>query len=177
MLDIYFIHSYFPITFLTWLLFCCLPWLGQPLEHMQTSKKRWIGNGGFLSFNSSDKKSHVTNNFIPHGPDNMVLFVFWMPLLHSIVILFSRMHFLFQYLKIYLKFPPKSSACFFWVIFAIGMGTYMVILGCVCMLSHVRLFATKWPIAHQALLSMGFSRQEYWRGLPFFLLQGIFLHW
>ena len=38
-----------------------------------------------------------------------------------------------------------------------------------CMLSHfshVRLFATPQTIAHQALLSMEFSRQEYWSGLP-----------
>ena len=28
-------------------------------------------------------------------------------------------------------------------------------------------FATPWTVAHQALLSMGFSRQEYWSGLPF----------
>ena len=34
-------------------------------------------------------------------------------------------------------------------------------------LSHVRLFATPWSVAHQAPLSMGFSRQEYWSGLPF----------
>ena len=34
-------------------------------------------------------------------------------------------------------------------------------------LSHVQLFATPWTIALQAPLSMGFSRQEYWRGLPF----------
>ena len=27
--------------------------------------------------------------------------------------------------------------------------------------------ATPWTIAHQAPLSMGFSRQEYWSGLPF----------
>ena len=33
--------------------------------------------------------------------------------------------------------------------------------------SHVRLFATPWTVAHQAPLSMGFSRQEYWSGLPF----------
>ena len=33
-------------------------------------------------------------------------------------------------------------------------------------LSHVRLFATPWTIALQAPLSMGFSRQEYWSGLP-----------
>ena len=34
-------------------------------------------------------------------------------------------------------------------------------------LSHVRLFATPWTIAHQAPPSMGFSRQECWSGLPF----------
>ena len=37
------------------------------------------------------------------------------------------------------------------------------------MLSHfscVQLFATIWTVAHQAPLSMGFSRQEYWSALP-----------
>ena len=33
--------------------------------------------------------------------------------------------------------------------------------------SHVQLFATPWTVACQAPLSMGFSRQEYWSGLPF----------
>ena len=35
------------------------------------------------------------------------------------------------------------------------------------MLSSVQLFATPWTVAHQAPLSLGFSRQEYWSGLPF----------
>ena len=34
-------------------------------------------------------------------------------------------------------------------------------------LSGVWLFATPWTVAHGAPLSMGFSRQEYWSGLPF----------
>ena len=34
-------------------------------------------------------------------------------------------------------------------------------------LSHVRLFAVPWTVACQAPPSMGFSRQEYWSGLPF----------
>ena len=33
--------------------------------------------------------------------------------------------------------------------------------------SHAWLFAIPWTVAHQAPLSMGFSRQEYWSGLPF----------
>ena len=35
-----------------------------------------------------------------------------------------------------------------------------------CVPSHVRLFETPWTVAHQAPVSMGFPRQEYWRGLP-----------
>ena len=39
--------------------------------------------------------------------------------------------------------------------------------GGVQLLSHVQLFATLRTVARQAPLSMGFSRQEYWNGLPF----------
>ena len=35
------------------------------------------------------------------------------------------------------------------------------------LLSHVQLFVTPWTVAYQAPLSMGFSRQEYWSGVPF----------
>ena len=35
------------------------------------------------------------------------------------------------------------------------------------LLSHVHLFAIPWAVAYQAPTSMGFSRQEYWSGLPF----------
>ena len=42
--------------------------------------------------------------------------------------------------------------------------------------------ATPWTVAHQAPLSMGFPKQEYWRGLPFpppggLLNPGTELHW
>ena len=33
-------------------------------------------------------------------------------------------------------------------------------------LSHVPVFASPWTVAHQAPQSMGFSRQEYWSGVP-----------
>ena len=36
-----------------------------------------------------------------------------------------------------------------------------------CMLSRVQCFVTPWTVVHQAPLSMGFSRQEYWSGLSF----------
>ena len=35
------------------------------------------------------------------------------------------------------------------------------------LLSHVQLFVTPWYVACQAPPSLGFSRQEYWTGLPF----------
>ena len=38
---------------------------------------------------------------------------------------------------------------------------------CVYVVCHVWLFATPWTVACQAPLSMEFSRQEYWSGLPF----------
>ena len=41
------------------------------------------------------------------------------------------------------------------------VGTYMKSF------SHVCLFATPWTVAYRAPLSMGFSRQFYWSGLPF----------
>ena len=45
----------------------------------------------------------------------------------------------------------------------------MLVLVCACMPNHfscVLLFLTPWTVAHQAPLSFGLSRQEYWSGLP-----------
>ena len=38
---------------------------------------------------------------------------------------------------------------------------------CVCVFSHVQLFAAPWTIACQAPPPMEFSRQDYWSGMPF----------
>ena len=52
----------------------------------------------------------------------------------------------------------------------ISFPTLRVVFHClICVLSHfsqVQLFETLWTVAHQTPLSMGFSRQEYWSGLP-----------
>ena len=53
------------------------------------------------------------------------------------------------------------------------MHSCMCVCVCVCVWSEVKslscvwLFATPWTVAYQALPSMGFSRQEYWSGMPF----------
>ena len=44
---------------------------------------------------------------------------------------------------------------------------YVCVCVCVCVLSCVQLFVTPWTVAYQSLLSMGFHRQEYRKGLPF----------
>ena len=44
---------------------------------------------------------------------------------------------------------------------------YVYVYKCASLVSHVSLFTTPWTVAHQAPLSMGFSRQEHWSGLPF----------
>ena len=44
---------------------------------------------------------------------------------------------------------------------------YPLVIVIVKSLSRVRLFTTPWTVANRASPSMGFSRQEYWSGLPF----------
>ena len=68
---------------------------------------------------------------------------------------------------------------FFYLLFLFSCSIFFKIMElrfCVCVyvcmyvclsLSHVWLFTAPWTLAHQALLSMDFSRQEYWSGLPF----------
>ena len=53
---------------------------------------------------------------------------------------------------------PKACAC---------VCVCVCAHACVCMLSCVPLFATPWTIASSSPLSMDFSRQEHWSGLPF----------
>ena len=53
-------------------------------------------------------------------------------------------------------FPGKST----------GVGYHCLLLE-VKSLSHVQLFATPWTVAYYGPPSMGFSRQEYWSGVPF----------
>ena len=68
-----------------------------------------------------------------------------------------------KFREIFHDFPVTFSYCLRLIF------RYKKVHACVCVLSrfsHVQVFATLWTIAHQAPLSMGFSRQEYWGGLP-----------
>ena len=73
------------------------------------------------------------------------------------VISFIIFFFLFFLVFHFLNFPScyKKTCIPFWGKSALNR------------FSHVRLFVTPWTVAHEASLSMEFSRQEYWSGLPF----------
>ena len=77
------------------------------------------------------------------------------------------------------------SVCLFWRERDTRFSSMLLLFSCKVMSSS---FRTLWTVARQATLSMEFSRQEYWSGLPFpppgdFLTQGSipcllhFLHW
>ena len=60
---------------------------------------------------------------------------------------------------------PKNT--YRWLINHMKRWSTSLIIREVELLSHVWLFATQWTVAYKAPLSMEFSRQEYWSGLPF----------
>ena len=55
--------------------------------------------------------------------------------------------------------------CFEQAFYLFGKKSYILLLLLSCF-SHVQLLVTLWIVARQSPLSMGFSRQEYWNGLP-----------
>ena len=61
----------------------------------------------------------------------------------------------------------RLSFCLSFISFSENQNFFFFFFNEVKSLSRAGLFATLWSIAHQAPLSMRFSRQEYWNGLPF----------
>ena len=64
------------------------------------------------------------------------------------------------------KKKEKSSKSMHGKLYVLEIYNTIVCVYVLCCFSRLRLFATLWIIAHQAPLSMRFSRQEYWSGLP-----------
>ena len=64
------------------------------------------------------------------------------------------------------KKTSKKSVCLYRILQNDFCYIYLCVCLHVCVFSHVQLFAMPWTVARQASLSMGFSRQEYWSGLP-----------
>ena len=68
--------------------------------------------------------------------------------------------------NLYMLFIHKTSNFHKGLDFLSFPSSWVCVCVCVCALSHAQLFATLWTVAHQAPLSIGFTRQEYWSGLP-----------
>ncbi|CAM9206533.1 unnamed protein product [Rangifer tarandus platyrhynchus] len=64
------------------------------------------------------------------------------------------------YISLYVKFISKENCCK-----QTWLNTQWLLL--LSLFRHVRLSVTPQTAAHQAPLSLGFSRQEHWSGLPF----------
>ena len=64
--------------------------------------------------------------------------------------------------------PKESNTIYLFLFSEVSLNLQdLVPVSVLSPFSHVQLFATLWTVAHQAPLSTGFSRQEYWSGLPF----------
>ena len=61
---------------------------------------------------------------------------------------------------------PQCDGIRWWSLRSWGWSLQEWDVGMLSCFSNVQLFATLWTVACQAPLSMGFSRQEYWSGLP-----------
>ena len=85
------------------------------------------------------------------------LFLYWMKMLFPLTWIHSPMDTTWSCAEqvVFLFWPDSPSI--FWSEVKVKVK----------LLSRVRLFATPWTTAYQVPLSMGFSRQEYWSGVPF----------
>ena len=63
--------------------------------------------------------------------------------------------------SVYLKFKFKGASCI------LSSNSVLKFWYLKTLQRRVQLFGTSWMVAYQAPPPMGFSRQEYWRGLPF----------
>ena len=93
------------------------------------------------TLNSRQTKTHLTKYIVRYNRDTQRFTIFrgytpFMPII---------------------KYWLYSSCC------ATYPYSLLLLLSC---FSHVQLLVTAWTVAHQAPLSMGFSRHEYWSGLP-----------
>ena len=108
----------------------------------------WIGIAFLISFSVCSLQMYkITIDFF-------MLILYPKTLLNSLIVLMNLLGFSVCNIRLFTYWRKKNSLWCTWVSECES-------------LSHVWLFVTPWTVAHQAPLSMGFSRQEYWNGMPF----------
>ena len=125
------------------------------------------GDGKFLSLSRSWQNRYA----------NRLCQVYISMCLRISVVLHPQQHliffFSFYFCICWMATPVIIGWYFIMVIFCISLMAFHIYWSFVYpqnevkWLSHVQLFATRWTVAYQAPPSLGFSRQEYWSGLPF----------
>ena len=83
--------------------------------------------------------------------------------------LLSRQHVPCHLLSFYtfpITLPIPTCYVIYWLALLFIESFPSPVHACLVASVHVRLFVTLWTLTHQVPLSMGFSRQEYWSGLP-----------
>ena len=76
--------------------------------------------------------------------------------------------YLFHLCQLVIELAFLHTIHFAWNLVTVkNLGVFLVVGLLVCVLNCVQLFATLWPVASQAPLSLEFSRWEYWSRLPF----------
>ena len=80
---------------------------------------------------------------------------------------FFRTHHIVFHNGYLIKFPPTRYMESFFIFLSYFIILTMLLLLLLSRFSRVWLCLTQWTAAHQAPLSLGFSRQEHWSGLPF----------
>ena len=137
-----------------WILFLANCFCPTQSHYHQNTQSTWQLCSAFFFF--SDSISGITISF-DHLMFKIHVIIFHH---HSLTLLNT----LFKIIK---------NSCHYWKVKLDGLKMFIIFINAYsawCVLSCfscVQLFATLWTVARQASLSMGFSRQEYWSGLPF----------
>ena len=127
------------------------------MKVLQINKKEWHPIPVWLSERQSSivetflgSSTRLTWYYIRELGNNIIYLTVWVWGLNEFIYTNTRSKAYVQFKCCFINLSPK--------------GYVLLLLSCV---SRVRLCATPQTAAHQASLSLGFSRQEHWSGLPF----------
>ena len=144
------VDSVFPCFVLfVWIFFICLPTLHLFIKNDTNIEKSWPSLWGFLPFDGNTLTLWHCGIFFQAFKFLFIkLFIVSVNfLVHRLIQDISNLAFL-RYCCCLLVSKQDHPSC-------------------ALLFSHVWFFMTPWTVAHHARLSMKFSRQEYWSGLPF----------
>ena len=159
------VHGILPARILEWVAMPSSRGSSQPRDPTRISCSSCIA-GGFFTAEPPGKSYFGYSTFqillvrgVFRCSSERMLSIIWyiLPIPAPLICcLWSQIWSLFLWAWLFLKYNWPTTVCQFLVY---NKHAH-------CCFSHVLLFVILWTVAHQAPLSIGFSRQEYWSGLP-----------